>query len=300
VWSRCIKWEEFIVSLNSRRERKSLLVEVINFANNILKLVLALLSHVLVNGGWLAIHKVKAMLLVFGNFSGAFRSTEEVFVLLLGEVDVIHTVGVRVLCRVVPVVLEERVRTQVAGLTVLPWFKSEVTHGTALVEVRNNHGTLVSVVINHLGTQVPLLLFAQTSKDVVRAHFHDWDLVGEASLGGALGGTLLVFADFFVATTGDVGGTEGHVLGGLHDGGAHGAVLVTKSLVFAVGVPVIVGLVVSMVLLEGVIQVAVEPHELGHHTEVEGHLGVLVGTVVVASANGVELLVEVGVDHGIS
>jgi hypothetical protein len=135
---------------------------------------------------------------------------------------------------------------------------------------------------------------------VVGAHFHDRDLVGEAGLGGALGGTLLVLADFFVATTGDVRRTEGHVLRSFHDGGAHGTVLVTESLVFAVGVPVIVGLIVSMVLLERVIQVTVEPHELGHYTEVEGHLGVLVGTVVVAGANRVELLVEVGVDHGIS
>ena len=73
-----------------------------------------------------------------------------------------------------------------------------------------------------------------------------------------------------------------------------------ESLVFAVGVPVIVGLVVSVILLEGVVKVTIEPHELGHNTKVEGHLGVLVGTVVVTGTNGVELLVEVGVDDGIS
>ena len=126
---------------------------------------------------------------------------------------------------------------------------------------------------------------------MVRAHFHDRDLVGEAGLGGALGGTLLVLADFFVATTGDVGGTEGHVLGGLHDGRAHGTIFVTKSLVFAVWVPVIVGLVVSVILFKGVVKVTIEPHELGHNTEVEGHLGVLVGTVVVTGTNWVELFV---------
>jgi len=92
---------------------------------------------------------------------------------------------------------------------------------------------------------------------VVRAHFHDRDLVGEAGLSGALSGALLILADLFVATTGDVGGAEGHVLGGLHDGRAHGTIFVTKSLVFAVRVPVIVGLVVSVIFLERVVKVTI-------------------------------------------
>jgi hypothetical protein len=60
------------------------------------------------------------------------------------------------------------------------------------------------------------------------------------------------------------------------------------------------GLVVSVILLEGVVKVTIEPHKLGHNTEVKGHLGVLVGTVVVTGTDGVELLVEVGMDDGIS
>ena len=66
-----------------------------------------------------------------------------------------------------------------------------------------------------------------------------------------------------------------------------------ECLVFAVRVPVIVCLVVSMVLFERIIQVTVQPEELGHHTEVEGHLGVLIRLVVVASADGVDFLVKV-------
>jgi len=68
------------------------------------------------------------MLFVFGNFSGTLSSSEEVLVLLLGEVNVIHTVRVRVLRWVVSVVLEERVRTQIAGFTILPRFKGQVAH----------------------------------------------------------------------------------------------------------------------------------------------------------------------------
>ena len=66
-----------------------------------------------------------------------------------------------------------------------------------------------------------------------------------------------------------------------------------ECLVFAVRVPVIVCLVVSMVLLERIVQVTVQPEELGDHTEIECHLGVLIRLIVVASAEWVDLLVKV-------
>jgi hypothetical protein len=68
---------------------------------------------------------------------------------------------------------------------------------------------------------------------------------------------------------------------------------VAECLVFAVRVPVIVCLVVSMVLLERIVQVTVQPEELGDHTEIECHLGVLIRLIVVASADWVDLLVKV-------
>jgi len=278
----------------------SLLVEVVDNTDDVLKLLLALLSHVLVDGDGLAIDKVEAVLLVLSNIGSANGATEEVLVLLLREVNVIITVGVRELGRVVAIILEVRVRTHVAGLTMFPGLDGEVGDGAALVEVGDDHGTLVGVVVDHLGAQVPLLLFAEALQHVVGAHLHDGDLVREAGLARVLGGALLVLADLLVATAGDVRGTQRHVLGGLHDGGAHGAVLVAESLVLAVGVPVIVGLVVSVVLLEGVVQVTVQPVELRNHTEVEGHLSVLVGCVVVASTDRVQFLVEIGVDNGVT
>ncbi len=66
-----------------------------------------------------------------------------------------------------------------------------------------------------------------------------------------------------------------------------------ECLFFAVRVPVIVCLVVSMVFLERIVQVTVQPEELGDHTEVECHLGVLIRFIVVASADWVGLLVKV-------
>jgi len=60
------------------------------------------------------------------------------------------------------------------------------------------------------------------------------------------------------------------------------------------------GLVVLVVLLEGVIQGTVQPVELGDATKIEGHLRVLVGLVVVASTDRVDLLVDIGVDDGVA
>jgi len=57
---------------------------------------------------------------------------------------------------------------------------------------------------------------------------------------------------------------------------------------------------VLVVLLEGVIKRTVQPVELGNGAQVEGHLGVLIGCVVVSGADGVDLLVEGGVDDRIT
>ena len=74
----------------------------------------------------------------------------------------------------------------------------------------------------------------------------------------------------------------------------------TQSLTLSVWVPVIVGLVVPMVLLEGVIQVTINPRSLGDVPKVKWHLGVLPRLVVVQLPQRVNLLVEIGVNHHIS
>ena len=52
-------------------------------------------------------------------------------------------------------------------------------------------------------------------------------------------------------------------------------------------------LIVSVVLLKRVVEVTIEPEELGHDTKVERHLRVIIGLVVVSSADGVDFLVQV-------
>jgi hypothetical protein len=77
-------------------------------------------------------------------------------------------------------------------------------------------------------------------------------------------------------------------------------VLVTESLVLTIGVPVIVVLIMAMVFVERVVQVTVQPEELWHDSQVKWHLGVIIGLVVVARSDWVQLLVKIRVDNGVA
>ena len=74
----------------------------------------------------------------------------------------------------------------------------------------------------------------------------------------------------------------------------------TERLVFAIGVPVVVVLIVSVILVERVVEVTIEPKELWNNTQVKRHLSVIIRLVVVSRSDGVEFLVKVGVDDGVS
>ena len=94
---------------------------------------------------------------------------------------------------------------------------------------------------------------------MIGADLHHADLVIEAVISTLFGGAKLELADLLVATTGDKVGDESHVLGGLHGVLAVATILVAEGLALAVGVPVIVSLIVAMILVERVIEVAVDP-----------------------------------------
>lgn len=158
------------------------------------------------------------------------------------------------------------------------------------------HGALVGVVVNHLGSQVPLLLFTKTLENVIGAHLHNANFVGEALVLTLLVNTLLVLADFLVATAGDLRWNESHIFRVLHGWGAEATILVSEGLCLTVGVPIVVGLVVSVPLLQGVIEVTIQPVHLGNCTEEEWHLSVFVGLKVVSLTHWVHHLVGVGVD----
>lgn len=66
------------------------------------------------------------VLFVFGLLGVALGTTEEIVVFLLGEVDVVVTMGMGVFCGVVPVVLPKGVGSKVSGLTVIPGLQLQV------------------------------------------------------------------------------------------------------------------------------------------------------------------------------
>ena len=80
---------------------------------------------------------------------------------------------------------------------------------------------------------------------------------------------------------------------------AERAVLVAERLVLAVGVPIVMRLVQTMVLVHGVVEIAVQPGSAWRDAEVK-RLGTgLFGTVVVVVVKRVELLVKGVVDDPI-
>jgi len=181
-----------------------------------------------------------------------------------------------------------------------PVLDFEVGHGSGLVVVADLHGSLVGGVVDGLGSQEPLSPFPESFEDVVGADLHNRNLFVGTGVSALVSGTGLELSDFSVATPGDLGGLEGHEFGLLHVEVALSSVLDIKSLIFSIGVPVVVSLDVSMLLIERVIQVSPKPGELRDVAEVEGHLGVLAGNVVVVRAQRVDHLVQVGVDDRVT
>ena len=91
---------------------------------------------------------------------GSHGASEDILVLLLGEIHIIVSVGMGEFSSVVSVVLPGRVRSQVRVRSVAPVFNFQVGHGLALVVVRHLHRSLVGLVVDSFRSQVPLLLLS--------------------------------------------------------------------------------------------------------------------------------------------
>jgi len=131
---------------------------------------------------------------------------------------------------------------------------------------------------------------------VVRADFHDIDLVVEADfiLSRSSGSsTQLILSNFSVTTSGDETWNKSHVFGDFHGIIAETTILEPKRLAFSVWIPVIMGLIVSMVLVERVIQVTVDPIELRHMPKEIRHLRIIIWCVVISGSDGVKCLVGI-------
>ena len=227
-------------------------------------------------------------------------TSEDILVLLLGEVDIVVSVGVGELGGIVSIILIEGVGFE-SG-TEFPGLELEISDGTFTVKIRNLHGSSVSFVVDNFSSGEPLLLLAETFEDMIGAHLHDAQLLvlASSSVLGLVSLASLELTDFTVAASWDLVGHKSHVLGVLHDGVAVTTLSGTEGSGFTVGDPVVMSLVVLVVLLEGIIQRTVQPVELGDATEIEGHLSVLVRLIVVSCSNRVDHFVHIGVDDGIT
>ena len=187
-------------------------VEVIHFVNDITcaHLFQAFGLVVIIHSLRAAGEEVKLVTLVLSSFGSALGTSEEIQVFLVWEIDIVVSVGVRVLGWVIPIVLPSAFGTE--SLSVLPRFEREVRYGLTAVIVTDLHGSFVSLVIDCFGTEVPLLLLTKSLEDVVRAYLHDADFLVDTSLGRRGSSTSLVVPDLLVATTGNHLWLKSHVL----------------------------------------------------------------------------------------
>lgn len=139
-------------------------------------------------------------------------SAEDIDVLLVLEVDIVVSVGVREFSWVITIVIPSGVSSHVLWATISPVPDRQVTNRFALVVIAYDHSSLVGLVINNLCPKHPLSLLSEGLKDVVWAHFHDRDLLVEAGLFAILGSATLVLLDFSVATARDWIWLESHEL----------------------------------------------------------------------------------------
>jgi len=86
-----------------------------------------------------------------------------------------------------------------------------------------------------------------------------------------------------------------HEFGLFHVWLALTTIFMTESLSLSIGVPFVVRLDMSVVLIEGVIQVTVDPGKLWDMSEEEWHLLVLTDSHSILLSERIPLLVEVGV-----
>ena len=222
-------------------------------------------------------------------------TAENVLVLLLWEVHIIVSVRMRVLSWVVSVILPGGVGPQVRWVAESPVLDAQIRHRFALVVVANLHGSLISLVIDGLSSQIPLSLLPKSLEHMVWADLHDRDFFVQASALSLAVSARVELPDLSVATSWDLAWFKNHILSVLSVWVAETTVLMTKSLVLSIGIPVIMGLVVPVVLVQRVVQVTIDPTEGWNVAEVEWHLGEFARSVLVPLSDRVELLIEVGV-----
>ena len=132
---------------------------------------------------------------------------------------------------------------------------------------------------------------------MVWANFHNVYFFLETCFWACLFLAALVLADFSGATARDESWLQGDIdVVFLHLAGSARTMVITESFVLAVWVPLVVGLIVTMVLVEGVVDGTVSPVERRNAAIEPGNLDFTGWMVVVVGTNWVKLLVEIRMD----
>ena len=158
-----------------------LLVEVIDQSDGSLEGALSLLSLVLHHGGRLATDKTNLVLIGLLGCSLSKGTSEDVSVFLCWEVHIIVPMWVRILSWIISVILPGRVASKTLWMTVVPGLNIKITYRSALVVVRDSHGSLVGLIIDGLSSEHPLSLLSKSFKNVIWADLHNRDSLTQTS-----------------------------------------------------------------------------------------------------------------------
>jgi len=181
-----------------------LFVEIVDLLSKSLEGVFSLSLFVLELGLGGSAPEVVLVLRQLSLFSLTLGTSEDIGVLLLLEVDVIVSVRMWELGGIITIILPGGIGSHVLCTTIGPVSDCEIGHGLAFVVVSDDHGSLVGLIVDCLSSKHPLSLLSKTLKNVIRAHFHDRDLLIETGFLTLLSSASLIFLDFSVATTGNL------------------------------------------------------------------------------------------------
>jgi hypothetical protein len=154
---------------------------------------------------------------------------------------------------VVSVILPSGVSSKIFGVTITPVLDLKIGDGFATVVVADSHGSLIGLVVNSLCSKEPLSLLSETLKYVIWANLHNGNLFIEAGFLSCGLRACLILSNLSVTPLWNVVWLKSHELGLLHVRVAETTVLVTEGLSFSVWVPVVMGLIMSVILIERVI-----------------------------------------------
>lgn len=132
---------------------------------------------------------------------------------------------------------------------------------------------------------------------MIRTNLHNANLFIKAWLWIFTFSAKLIFSNFFVTSSWNKVWNKSHILWQLHWVFTETTIFKTKRLSFSVWVPVIMRLIMSVVLIERIIQVTINPIELWDMTKVEWHLRIIIGCIFVSCSNRVQSLIEIWMNN---